>query len=75
MIKQQILKEKSTQWDFPGGPVVKTPHLQGTSVQSLVRELKSSMPYSDQNKQTKKEGCICRSFKQNQPHNREDQKC
>ena len=32
-----------TQWDFPGGPAVKTPgfHCKGAWVQSLVREIRS----------------------------------
>ena len=40
-----IIKPKT--WDFPGGPVVKTLHfpMQDVWVQSLVRELRSHIPW------------------------------
>ena len=39
---QKIMREKHRCWDFPGGPVVKTPvlPLQGPWVRSLIRELR-----------------------------------
>ena len=41
----QLVAEKSSSWDFPAGPVVETVlPMQGTEVQSLVRELTSHMP-------------------------------
>ena len=42
-------------WEFPGGPVVRTPHLhcRGARVGSPARELRSRKPYGVANKQTK----------------------
>ena len=38
--KSTSLYAESSLWDFPGGPVSKSPHtMPGTQVQSLVREL------------------------------------
>ena len=34
----------SSVWDFPGGPVVKTPHSQ-CRMRSLIKELRSYMPH------------------------------
>ena len=51
-----------TSWDFPGGPVVRTPgfHTEREQVQSLVGELGSYMPCStDKNNKTGKENKIC----------------
>ena len=42
--KSTLRIKKSSFWDFPGGPVVKTlPSMQGVQVQSLVTELRSHM--------------------------------
>ena len=48
--------ESQRDWDFPGGPVVKTLHflIQGPRVPSLVGELRSHMPRGKK-KERKKE--------------------
>ena len=41
-----VYSSRSDGWEFPSGPVVKTlPSSAGGVVRSLVRELKSNMPY------------------------------
>ena len=42
-----LLKKKSSSWEFPGGPLVRTSQFpcQGPGVQSLVGELRSQKPH------------------------------
>ena len=54
--------QKDPTGDFPGGPVVKTPHFhcRGARVRSLVRELRSRMLHGAAKKKKKKKdptGC------------------
>ena len=55
---EQTNKKPKMNWEFPGGPVVRTP-LQGSWVQYLVEELRSHMPGGKaKNKQTNKQRIV-----------------